>query len=212
MEARGMRSPKEYAKIYIKGVIKCHPGIKIRSIFADDVEEKSIELCENKRYKAELIEHIKLIDSSQHANGRYLYPEKIDGDHFVVVSCRRVANLEYISTLAHECQHAIDLIGYCKDKCDGDFNKLLDEEMQREIFLWSEFNARKTGHRTYWLKIEKEIQRHTDASIEEKMRRNLSEMFHRMNIYLSEGAGDSCLDDIVHELVGYFARISMNTV
>lgn len=80
----------------------------------------------------------------------YLMPKDIFSHQFILISNRQTKDgYSYISTIAHETQHAINHTGFCKKYCNNDFDAIGSHNFNVSFQIWDEFAARQTGHRFF---------------------------------------------------------------
>lgn len=197
---------EERCEPFLNHVLIKHPGLVVKLLFTDDIMKDSITLCENKAYKQDLIDRNNNEGFVDNANGRYLFPENIDGTHYILISNQQIEGDSYISTAAHECQHILDYVTYCKNRCNGDFYQLLSLDIHPQFKKWSEYNAGKASHKVYW---ENRLNCAQKSDILHDMKHNLQNVFLRMRDYLNKDIQFDDIEHAVNDIVRLFSRIAV---
>jgi hypothetical protein len=144
-------SEQDIISVLISALMKDYPSILLDVIFTDDLYSEALNVCESPEYLSFLQslpveEQVKCRD----LNGMYIQPKDINGKQYILVSNKqRKDGYSYISTVAHEAQHAINHSLFALDFCNNEFNQIYSHTYNTAFQIWDEFAARRTGHRVF---------------------------------------------------------------
>lgn len=141
----------QIAQNIIAAVLGDKANIAIEVKFSDNLYSDALTICENPQYCDFLRSRSPLeISNCNSLNGMYLMPKDIFSTQFILISnLQKKDGYSYISTVAHETQHAINHTGFCQKYCSNNFASIGSHRFNVSFQIWDEFAARRTGHRIF---------------------------------------------------------------
>lgn len=161
------QNPEYTSECVVNTMLKKYPNIKCKVKFSGSLYKDALDLCENVNYKLHLLSasqnDVNLINSGL---GLYIMPADLDSFQYVLISDSLIdENHSYISTVAHEVQHAINHTAFAQKYCNGCFEDIISHHFSVEFQIWDEFIAKSVGHSAFISCVLKNIQGYEDSEI-----------------------------------------------